>query len=699
MVCVDLVPNTILYQKGDKADCIYIVEHGLLKDETQPSSKSISSKFYNKANIIGLYDENLDVSYLSNSNKINSRRNSTVVCIEPSTLFRISIEDYEKLRRFYCERSAIEKKDCISSTLYFSKSLLQIGRLGNSAREKICRVTSRVLFSSLQEDSELSSEAIFIVKSGTVSYKSTLNTICYLTKNKVFNDIRCFYGIKLGLEYKAKGEAICYRIYKADLQSILGSNYLNKILYSYFKCTVSKSPGFLSMIKTLSIESVFEQFKLTVYDSKSVVFQVSNRNKNRKICVIISGTLIKQSNWEIVANDGDLIEDSVREKNESLSSPVVSQGNVICLEAQWNDIITSKSSNVSKEIDPILSEKIEKIEEVKLFSILSRQKIRALADLMTLKQYKANSVILEEGLLKHKAMYIVNKGKVLIKKNGKVVKTFEKCYFGEIGLVTGESNTPLVLAMTDVEVYQLTSSSLLKVLDRNTISNLKSRISISNAHVSLDNLYFIKELGRSHNAVVFLVHNYERLYALKYMDKAKFHKAKSIENVVLEKNIMKMVDFPFIVKLGDSYQTPSEVFLLMEYINGINLKDYILKRGRDYDLYEPQFYAGTLMLAIEYLHRKSIIHRDIKPSNIVIGEDGYIKLIDFGISKVLKDFTQTVCGTPQYMAPEIVNKSQYSFPVDFWSLGVTLYELFYGELPFGNQARSNSDIYYEILNK
>jgi cGMP-dependent protein kinase len=102
---------------------------------------------------------------------------------------------------------------------------------------------------------------------------------------------------------------------------------------------------------------------------------------------------------------------------------------------------------------------------------------------------------------------------------------------------------------------------------------------------------------------------------------------------------------------------------------------------------------------LDYLQKKYIAHRDIKPSNIMIDTNGYLKMIDFGTAKILKDYTSTIIGTPHYIAPEILQGKGYSLSCDFWSLGICMFEIFYGIYPFGNNANEVIDIYKDVLKK
>ena len=134
----------------------------------------------------------------------------------------------------------------------------------------------------------------------------------------------------------------------------------------------------------------------------------------------------------------------------------------------------------------------------------------------------------------------------------------------------------------------------------------------------------------------------------------------------------------------------------MEYVNGKDLYDIIRKIGI-LDKRETQFYAASMMLTIDYLHKNNFIYRDIKPENVMVCENGFIKLIDFGTAKQVTDRNFTVTGTPHYMAPEIISGEGYSFQVDIWSIGICIYEFFCGYVPFGSNTDDPMEIYNSVL--
>ncbi|EDQ92655.1 uncharacterized protein MONBRDRAFT_31027 [Monosiga brevicollis MX1] len=163
--------------------------------------------------------------------------------------------------------------------------------------------------------------------------------------------------------------------------------------------------------------------------------------------------------------------------------------------------------------------------------------------------------------------------------------------------------------------------------------------------------------------------------ALKILAKATVIQMKQVEHTVNEKNILQgLPDFPFIARLHASFQNPVNLYMALEYVPGGELFNHLRHQVR---YAEPQslFYASQIVLAFEFLHGLQIMYRDLKPENLLFTAEGYLKLCDFGFAKRVLDKTWTMCGTPEYLAPEILHMRGYTKAVDFWALGVLIYEM------------------------
>lgn len=179
--------------------------------------------------------------------------------------------------------------------------------------------------------------------------------------------------------------------------------------------------------------------------------------------------------------------------------------------------------------------------------------------------------------------------------------------------------------------------------------------------------------------------------AVKILNKGKIKHMEMAEKVRREINILKMCTHPHIIRLYEVIDTPSDIFVIMEYVSGGELFDFIVSRGRLPPDEARQFFH-QIVSGIEYCHYHKIVHRDLKPENLLLDSDNNIKLADFGLSNVAHDgdFLRTSCGSPNYAAPEVISGNLYAgAEVDVWSMGVILYALLCGTLPFDDESIPN----------
>ncbi|KAM3163428.1 Serine/threonine-protein kinase YPK1 [Lachancea thermotolerans] len=251
----------------------------------------------------------------------------------------------------------------------------------------------------------------------------------------------------------------------------------------------------------------------------------------------------------------------------------------------------------------------------------------------------------------------------------------------------GSCNLPLTLDFDSASTFRLYNHQWISLEQGNGKLNISVDYKpATNRALSIDDFDLLKVIGKGSFGKVMQVRKKDtnKVYALKAIRKSYIVSKSEVTHTLAERTVLARVDNPFIVPLKFSFQSPDKLYIVLAFINGGELFYHLQREGR-FSLSRARFYTAELLCALETLHNLDVIYRDLKPENILLDHQGHIALCDFGLCKLNmkgQEKTNTFCGTPEYLAPELLLGQGYSKVVDWWTLGVLLYEMMTGLPPY-----------------
>eukprot|EP00308_Calcidiscus_leptoporus_P008285 CAMPEP_0119357114 /NCGR_PEP_ID=MMETSP1334-20130426/5566_1 /TAXON_ID=127549 /ORGANISM="Calcidiscus leptoporus, Strain RCC1130" /LENGTH=889 /DNA_ID=CAMNT_0007371295 /DNA_START=176 /DNA_END=2845 /DNA_ORIENTATION=+ len=370
------------------------------------------------------------------------------------------------------------------------------------------------------------------------------------------------------------------------------------------------------------------------------------------------------------------------------------------------------------------------LSNVQLLEPLTKNQRSRMVDALEEVSYKSGERIIQEGEA-GTHFFILVEGEVLITKGGaELARRGRGDYFGELSLKTGAPTIASVSAAADgAKVIRMDRGAFQRLLGPlDSLLALRKYTASGVEVVDADSFREDSLVGGSDGAVpedfVFqkavdelklsdfdvtrdtlgegafgkvrrcVYKKTGRIFALKQMVKADIVEMGQVEHIMQETQILSSITHPFITNKFGALVTPTNLVLIMEFCPGGDMFDQLYKHKR-FALADARIYTMQVLLPLEYLHAKGIVHRDLKLENLLVAQDGALKLTDFGFAKHIKYRSWTLCGTPEYLAPELILEKGHGKAVDYWALGVLCYEMINGYSPF--EAEETLQTYQKIL--
>jgi len=350
--------------------------------------------------------------------------------------------------------------------------------------------------------------------------------------------------------------------------------------------------------------------------------------------------------------------------------------------------------------------RVHLLRQVKQFKSLTKRQLGTLSGAFIERTYKNNDVVIKQDEI-GESFFVVKSGEVKWETaSGESGKRTKGEYFGERALIYNQKRAATITALTTTVCLELSKQDFQELLGP-LVDQMKKQIEHedqkSEEHVrksekvvhgargssllkricNLKQLKTIGILGKGAFGVVSLVVDPStgNSYALKAMKKCQIAEMGFQDHIVNEKDVMLLLHNDFLVNLRGTFKDTLRVYLLLDVCLGGELFT-ILRKHRYFNDNVSRFFTACVVEAFAYMHSLNVIYRDLKPENLVLDDKGFLKVTDFGFAKQIEDQTYTLCGTPEYFAPEIVTGQGHGKGVDWWTLGILIYEMLASFSPF-----------------
>ena len=521
------------------------------------------------------------------------------------------------------------------------------------------------------------------------------------------NSIKVVEIIKDKIESKivANEDVICTVIQDFAFIEVFGVDYKMKLYISFFKETICKNKTFQIIFDCNKTSNIIQIFNLKEYKKKE--YLTNSEKFQKKIIIIIEGKAGTEEgngnngNKKLVVTSGQIIGEELFYNLEQ-KNYIVESNHLIALECNW-DLFLEKTEMFGRTINQIEAD----LSSIYFFHGLHLSKLMEISNNITKISYEKDYKIIKKGDKVEDVYFVIDGSTKFVEDDHTFKEYYKGCSFGEIFLFNGKpAQGEIIVNSQNCTLYKMKKQYFFDLLtDAELNKKTKRKLCLEDMEIFPSSIYYLTTLHKGSGSNIYLIHNKIWVYVMKAIHIHNYYQASTFEgkiipNVLNEKSASKVLDNPFLLKYVKTLKNNSWCFFVEEYINGITFSELFRMCQTFGSISFCRFHSACFILMLEALKEVGIIHRDIKPENIIIEKNGYPKLIDFSCCKRINGVkTKTLIGTPFFIAPEVLKGKGYTYSCDYWSAGVLIYYLYYGEYPFGNMTAQPDTIYKEIINK
>lgn len=541
----------------------------------------------------------------------------------------------------------------------------------------------------------------YIIEKGSVTFTVDGSNVGTAHSGDSFGELALLYDCPRAATCNTSDNCALWRIDQLTFRSILASDSINND--NETRELLRKVP-FLEHLDSEALMRFAEALTTVTYEPGEVIIRKGDEGK---VFYVIKSGQVKVTDIEVgqsvydehSCGPGGYFGERALVTKEKRVANVTAMDKVTLFCLSKDDF-----NKVLGDFDEVMwrCNEMSKLLSMPLFarSGVTEHEAATLASMMKDVEYPAGHVFRSEGQIlddSDQRVCIIRSGKVTRStKKGQIHILTSGGYFGATE-ISEEEEADRVVAKATVKATEACEVGVLTMADIETVLGSLSRLlkvkpgesrpTKLDTSIKMEDLKKHKILGAGSFGKVWLVSRdvagATETMALKIQSKRELIGHNQVDAVVREKNIMASIDSPFIIKLFNAYQDGKCLYMLMQLVQGGELFDVVHREdGNGIPESTAKFYAAGILEGLAYMHRRHIIYRDLKPENVLIDKNGYPLIIDLGFAKIVEDKTYTLCGTPLYLAPEVILNRGHDKGADYWSWGILVYEMIVGLTPF-----------------